>query len=54
MFSTDNFGIFLMYQLSIHHFLSNQKPLVDIPLQIERLQFSITVEELMALLNTHH
>ena len=54
MFSTRNFGIFLMYQLSIHHLLSNQKLFVDIPLQIERLRFSVTVEEQMTLLNAYH
>ena len=43
MFSTRNFVIFLKYRLSIHHFLSYQKPLVDISLQIERLRFSVTV-----------
>ena len=54
MFSTRNFRIFLMYQLSIHYFLSNQKLLVDIPLQMERLRFSVTVEEQMTLLNRYY
>ena len=54
MFSTPNFGIFMKYQLSIHYFLSNQKLLADIPLQIERWRFSVTAEEGMTLLNAYY
>ena len=54
MFSTRNFVIFLKNQLSIRHFFSNQKPLLDIALQSERLQLSVTVEEQITLLNGYH